>query len=105
MRAKPDGFELQFTQPIDVATATSIDSYQLSTYTYIYQSSYGSPEVDHTSPTIRDIKAVDATTVRLYIEGLQIGHVHELHVDGVRAEKTNFPVLPSSRLLHAEYLP
>ena len=45
MRAKPDGFELEFTQPVDMTTAQQLDSYRLSTYTYIYQSSYGSPEV------------------------------------------------------------
>ncbi|GIT30291.1 MAG: hypothetical protein Ct9H300mP1_23370 [Planctomycetaceae bacterium] len=50
MRLRPDGFRLAFTEQIDPETAAKIDSYQLQTYTYIYQSSYGSPEVDHTKP-------------------------------------------------------
>lgn len=85
MRARPDGFELKFTKPVDAETATDTDSYSIETYTYIYQSSYGSPEVDHTQPTITGITKQDERTVRLAIDGLQKGHVHELHLDGVRS--------------------
>ena len=55
MRAKPDGFELTFTQKVDPATAGDLASYKMKTYTYIYQSSYGSPEVDHTTPAITKV--------------------------------------------------
>jgi hypothetical protein len=86
MHAKPDGFELTFTQKIDPATAADASSYRLSTYTYIYQQQYGSPEVDGTTPTINKIEvAPDGRTVRLFIDQLQEGHVHELHADGLRS--------------------
>src|SRR4029077_7296612 len=52
MRAKPDGFELTFTKPVDPKTASDINSYKLETYAYIYQAQYGSPEVDQTHPSI-----------------------------------------------------
>ncbi|MFI4875375.1 MAG: hypothetical protein ACIALR_08565 [Blastopirellula sp. JB062] len=84
MRARPDGFELSFTAPIDAKSATAIDSYKMTTYTYIYQESYGSPEVDHTEPRIRRVEQIDDRTVRLFIDGLQKGHVHQLHASGVR---------------------
>lgn len=88
MRAKPDGFELTFTEPIDPATASNPDSYKIETYTYIYQASYGSPEVDGATPKIKEIKvAADNKSARLVIEGLQEGHVHELHLPGVRSAK------------------
>ncbi|WP_040351895.1 DUF7133 domain-containing protein [Blastopirellula marina] len=85
MRAQPDGFELEFTMAYDAKSAMSPDSYQLTTYTYIYQSSYGSPEVDHTEPKITRIEKINDKTVRLTIDGLQKGHVHELHSPGVRS--------------------
>jgi glucose/arabinose dehydrogenase len=86
MRAKPDGFELTFTHTIDSIKASDPKSYQLKTYTYIYQASYGSPEVDYTTPTI-DRVAVggDRQSVRLYVSGLQEGHIHELSAAGVRS--------------------
>jgi glucose/arabinose dehydrogenase len=96
MRAKPDGFELTFTQPVDPETASKTASYAMTTYTYIFQASYGSPEVDHTQPTIESATvAADGKSVFLKVKGLVEGHVHELHSDGLRsAEK-----LP---LLHPE---
>jgi glucose/arabinose dehydrogenase len=88
MRAKPDGFELTFTKPIDVETAGKIGSYNLKTFTYIYQASYGSPEVDATTPKIERVEvAADRHSVRLYVDGLQIGHIHDLALPGVRSEQ------------------
>ncbi|HAM72741.1 MAG TPA: hypothetical protein DCM86_13955 [Verrucomicrobiales bacterium] len=86
MHLKPDGFELTFTEPVDPATAGAVASYKIETYTYIYQSNYGSPEVDKTTPTITGITvAPDGRSLRLKIDGLQEGHVHELHLPGVRS--------------------
>ncbi len=86
MSARRDGFELEFTQPVDRTSAARTDSYELETYTYIYRAAYGSPEVDRTRPTIREVDvSEDGRRVRLHIEGLQRGHVHELHLDGVRS--------------------
>jgi hypothetical protein len=86
MRARPDGFELTFTQPVDARAAGDARSYALKTYTYIYQSAYGSPEVDHTTPKIeRAAVGADGKSVRLTVSGLQRGHVHELHATGVRS--------------------
>lgn len=86
MRAKPDGFELTFTEPVDPATAAKLDGYKMTTYTYIYQSSYGSPEVDHTTPVIKEARvAEDGKSVRLIVDGLKEGHVHELHATGIRS--------------------
>src|SRR5689334_18936246 len=85
MHAMPDGFELSFTEPVDPATASDPASYALETYTYIYQSEYGSPEVDRTKPAIKSVTlSADKKSARLVVEGLQIGHVHELHAAGVK---------------------
>jgi hypothetical protein len=86
MRAKPDGFELTFTQPVDPKTAGDLKSYKMTTYTYIYRAQYGSPEVDHTTPKLlRVTVSNDRRSARLYVDGLQEGHVHELHMDGLRS--------------------
>lgn len=93
MHAKPDGFELTFTEPADAASAANVASYKLETYTYIFQSSYGSPVVDETKPTITAAEVSgDGLRVRLKVDGLQRGHVHELHLDGVKG-RDGRPVL------------
>jgi hypothetical protein len=50
MRARPDGFELTFTHPVDAKTASDPASYKMREFTYIYRSKYGSPEVDEVIP-------------------------------------------------------
>ncbi|MBP88398.1 MAG: hypothetical protein CMJ64_17075 [Planctomycetaceae bacterium] len=105
MRAKPDGFELTFTQPVDPETAGDVASYKMQTYTYIYQASYGSPEVDHTEPKITAAEvASDGLSVRLRIDGLQEGHVHELHMGNVRSVKA-LPLLHNVGYYTLNYIP
>jgi glucose/arabinose dehydrogenase len=94
MKAKADGFELIFTEPVDPASIKP-ESFTMQTYTYIYQASYGSPEVDQTKPAIKAATvAADGRRVRLVLEALAEGHVHELQAPGVRSAK-------GEALLHA----
>ena len=86
MRIEKDGFALLFTKPVDPKTATDVRSYAMTSYTYRYQKVYGSPEVDHETPRI--VKATldaDGKTVHITVEGLRVGHVHELTGNGVRS--------------------
>ncbi|MEW4529513.1 hypothetical protein [Maioricimonas sp. JC845] len=105
MHARPDGFELVFTQPVDAETAGNVESYTLETYTYIFQASYGSPEVDHTTPTIESATvSEDGLRVRLKVDGLQEGHVHELHSAGVRSAD-GLPLLHKEAYYTLNYIP
>ena len=105
MRAKPDGFEFTFTQPLDEQTARAPESWQVETYTYIYQSSYGSPEVDATAPTIERVTvAPDRRSARVVLDALAEGHVHEFHLPGVRSEK-GAPLLHDSAYYTLFFIP
>jgi hypothetical protein len=85
MRARPDGFELKFTAPVDVASAEKADSYSMETYTYYYHAGYGSPEIEQATQRIESARAsADGLSVRLVVKSLVPGHVHELHLPGVR---------------------
>lgn len=96
LRAKPDGFELTFTKPVDAEVAGDVSSYSLMTYTYPFQADYGGPEVDLTNPIITAAEvAADRKSVRLIVDGLVAGHIHELHAAGVLSSTGN-------PLLHAE---
>ncbi|MCB9951486.1 MAG: hypothetical protein H6824_10935 [Planctomycetaceae bacterium] len=105
MRAIPGGFDLEFTKPVDAATATNLDSYSMQTYTYIFQSSYGSPEVDHTEPKLTSATlSDDGMHVKLLIDTPQEGHVHELKAEGIRSTK-GLPLLHSEAYYTLNYLP
>lgn len=86
MRAKPDGFELTFTEPVDATTAQNVASYSMREFTYAYREEYGGPEVDEVIPKItKATVSEDKKSVRLTIEPLTKGHVHELHLDGLKS--------------------
>lgn len=90
MRALPDGFELLFTEPVEPVSAADVRSYRINSYTYLYSSAYGSPEID---PREHEIEAVhvcaDGLCVRLKVAGLRPVYVHELHAHGVRSAAGN----------------
>ena len=86
MKARPDGFELTFTQEVDPATAADPKSYTMSSYCYIFQSAYGSPVVDEAKPQITKVTVgADKKSVRLVLDKVTEGHIHELHGDGLRS--------------------
>ena len=86
MHALKDGFEFTFTKPVDRESASDPKSYTAETYDYIYRAEYGSPEVDKTIPQIKNITVgADGRSVRVTLDTLQEGHVHEFHFPGVKS--------------------
>ncbi|MEM9588623.1 MAG: hypothetical protein AAGA03_15180, partial [Planctomycetota bacterium] len=86
MRATRDGFELEFTEPVEVTSAQDVRSYSMASYTYLYHSSYGSDEIDTRSLAIRGADLLsDGRTVRLTVDGCRPLYVHELRAEGVRS--------------------
>ncbi len=86
INARGDGFLLTFTKPVDRAVGSKPESYQMTTYTHVYQAGYGSPEVDHTTPQVVEaIVSEDGRQVRLEIQGLVEGHVHDFDLPAIRS--------------------
>ena len=94
MRVKPDGFELTFTKAADSKTLADVSSYAMESYTYIYQSGYGSPVVDKSVPVVKKaVPAKDGKSVRLTVEGMVKGNAHELKMPGIRLKGKDHPLL------------
>ena len=93
MRAKPDGFELTFTKPVDPATAEDSNAYRMSSYTYKLHQNYGSEEIlTQAVPITKATVSDDRRTVMLTCHNLRPFYVHELHYRGVRDETGGIPV-------------
>lgn len=84
--ARPQGFAISFTKPVDQALASIPDSYRLQTYTHIYQQGYGSPEVDQTTPRVvaADVSD-DAMSVIITVNSLMQGHVHDFDLSAIES--------------------
>jgi hypothetical protein len=105
MHARPDGFELTFTQPVDADKAADPKSYSVRTYTYIYRSEYGSPEVDETRPMVTKVEVgKDRKSVRIYLSKMEEGHIHEVKAAGIRSAD-GLPLLHDEAHYTLNYIP
>lgn len=96
IKARPKGFRLTFTKPVDPAIAKDPNTYVLKTFTHIYRQGYGSPEVDQTEPTTtKATVSADGLTVDIQVEGLVQGHVHDFHLPNLKSADGQ-PLLHSS---------
>jgi uncharacterized cupredoxin-like copper-binding protein len=85
MEARHDGFELAFTQPVSRATAEDLASYQVTSFTYSYHQSYGSPIIDRQAAVVRGVTVKEGgKRVRIFVDGLRKGYIHELKAPGLK---------------------
>ncbi len=97
VRAMPDGFEIEFTLPVDKGKAEDLSSYVGRSYIYKYHSVYGSPTINEEKLNIKGVKvSEDGTKVRLVIDNLRQYYLHEITVPGIRSKDSNLPVLHAS---------
>jgi hypothetical protein len=88
IHARPQGFRLVFTRPVDPKSARQAGSYQLERYRYEYTGAYGSPELDRSRVEVRRVEVQpDACTVDLTTAPLLRGHVYAVTAAGVRSAR------------------
>jgi hypothetical protein len=95
VKVKADGFEVTFTEPVDKKLAADPANYGMESYSYIYRAEYGSPEVDQAKQTIKSATvSADGKKVKLVVDNMKVGSIHELHVEKLANEK-------GEKLVHA----
>ena len=86
IHAQADGFELEFTQPVEEKTALKAASYNLTSFTYKYHHNYGSPAINQANCPIKAITlSADKMKVRLVVDSLREGYIHEVKAEGIRS--------------------
>lgn len=86
IKVQPDGFELEFTQPVDALAAKNVASYSITSFTYKYHHIYGSPVINNSERVIKAISlSQDRMKVRLVTDSLIQGYIHEIKAEGVRS--------------------
>lgn len=94
VRAMPDGFEIEFTQPVDKKTAGDVNSYEVMSYIYKYHPVYGSPIVNNEDNAVRGVKvSEDGLKVRIVVDGLRPGYIHQILPEGVRSANGGLELL------------
>jgi hypothetical protein len=86
MRLKKDGFELEFTEPVDAGSAEKAEDFPTEIYRYGYESKYGGEELDLRKVVPTSVKwGSDRRTVRLGYSELAAGWVYRVTVNGARS--------------------
>lgn len=82
VRAMPDGFEIEFTMPVNKEVAANPDSYKVTGFSYKYHANYGSPVINSKQCPVRGIAVSDdGMKARLVIDSLRLGYIHEIVAD------------------------
>jgi len=87
MKAKDDGFELEFTKAVQKGIAENPENYQLTSFNYKYHFNYGSPIVDQQKGLVQKaVVAEDGLSVRLTVDGMRLGFIHQLKIPALKSQ-------------------
>jgi cytochrome c551/c552 len=87
VRAMPDGFEVEFTMPVDRKSAEDLASYDVESFIYKYHPVYGSPPVNTEKLKISGVKvSADGLKARIIVSNLRQYYIHTLTLDGLRSQ-------------------
>lgn len=88
IHAKSDGFEITFTQAVDVKSVKNAASYALRSYIYEYHHQYGSPIIHVKDVKIKGISvSADKKSVRISLDGIRQFYIHEFILKGILNEE------------------
>jgi uncharacterized cupredoxin-like copper-binding protein len=88
IHAMPDGFEIEFTTPVDTELAANPASYKVTGFNYKYHATYGSPVINRGGCPIKGIVvSKDGLKARLVVDSLRLGYIHEIIAEGIRSVK------------------
>ena len=94
VKAMPDGFEVEFTKPVDRKSAEDLASYRVESFLYKYHSVYGSPPVNKEALPIKGVKvSADGMKARLILGDLRKYYIHQLTLEGVRGVEGSYSLV------------
>ena len=94
VKAMPDGFEIEFTKPVDRKSAEDLASYRVESFLYKYHAVYGSPPVNKEALPIKGVKvSADGMKARIVVDELRKYYIHQLTLDGVRGVEGSYSLV------------
>jgi len=97
VKAMSDGFEIEFTKPIDKAAASDLSAYAVESFIYKYQAVYGSPTQNIQKCAIKGVRvAADGLKVRIVVDGLRTNYIHKITLDGIRDVENSYSLIHST---------
>lgn len=105
MKATPDGFEIEFTKPVDTELAGNLANYNVTSFTYMYRYDYGSPIINQEDAPVQGLKVSDdGLKVRLVVDNMREKYIHEIRLGDLRSD-SGIPLLHDVGYYTLNYLP
>jgi hypothetical protein len=97
MRSRPNGFEFVFTKPVARNSAMDENSFSVTSYTHLYQSRYGSKEIDQRHHAVQPLSlSTDGRRLTLKVSDLRELYVFEARANGIRSTNGELLVHPDA---------
>jgi len=97
VKAMPDGFEIEFTKPIDKIKASNLAAYAVESYIYKYHAVYGSPTVNSQNCPVKGVRvSEDGMTVRIIVANLRKNYINKITLDGIRDQENSYSLIHST---------
>ena len=94
VRAMPDGFEVEFTMPVDRKSAEDLASISVNSFLYKHHPVYGSPPINQKDLVVKGVKlSEDGKKLRIVVDGLRKYYIHQLNLEGIRAANTSWSLV------------
>ncbi|MVM40628.1 hypothetical protein GO730_28015 [Spirosoma sp. HMF3257] len=94
VKAMPDGFEVEFTSPVDRKSAEDLASYRVESFLYKYHAVYGSPTINKEALPLKGVKvSADGLKARLIVGDLRKYYIHQLTLEGVRGATGSYSLV------------
>ncbi|HLU34911.1 MAG TPA: hypothetical protein VKZ61_04010, partial [Thermomicrobiales bacterium] len=82
VRAQPDGFDIEFTEPLANGVGESPEDYEIRQWRYEPTPEYGGPKLDEETVEIEGIEVSgDRRRVRLTLNGMKRDHLVYIHLN------------------------
>lgn len=106
VKAMPDGFEIEFTLPVDRKSAEDLASYAVESFTYKYQPVYGSPPVRQMEHKIKGVKvSADGLKARIIVDNLRKDYVYNITLEGVRTPENAYSLVHTTAFYTLNNIP
>jgi len=94
VKAMPDGFEIEFTKPVNKKSAEDLASYAVESFIYKYHPVYGSPPVDIKKCAVKGVKVSDdGMQVRIIVDSLRQYFIHTISLEGIRENDNSYSLV------------
>lgn len=94
IRAMADGFEIEFTKPVNRKYAEDISSYSVESFIYKYQGVYGSPPMNTEKCPVRGVKVSDdGMKARIVVDNLRQYYIHAITLNGIQETENSYSLV------------